>query len=280
MKHLHPFAAAGLLLAGLTASHAASLGMGASAGVNAVYPGDSHSYSTFDPVQVASLHTVSSSITGFGSASNGWMQGTAGHFVMQAYSLAVDPLANGCSNCGTLVSQQTDSGGFTDALLLSSTTLAVGAPVDLLFTMALSRSFSASQALSNVLTAGYQAQLIASDAHHSVSLFDDGAGGYPDGFSIVLHSTVGQTVSLNSSTQIGTYAEYIDQTARSVTEQVSVDFHVDALTAGVTLSSASGHDYAAPPVPEPAAWLLLGLGLPLLAARRGMGRQRADGAAA
>ena len=264
----HPAAAAGLLLAGLTSAQAASLGLGASSGVNAVYPGDSQSYSTFDPAQVASTHTVSASITGYGSASNGWMQGTAGHFVMQAYSLAVDPAANGCSNCGTLVSQHTDSGGFTDALLLGSATLAAGTPVDLLFTMKLTQSFSASQALSNYLTAGYQAQLIASDAHQSVSLYGDGPGGYADVFSIVLHSAVGQTVNLNSSTQIGTYAEYIDQTARSVSEQVSVDFYVDAQTAGVTLSSASSHDYAAPPVPEPAAWLMLALGLPLLALRR------------
>ncbi len=280
MKHLNPFAATGLMLASLTGAQAASLGIGASAGVNAVYPGDSHSYSTFDPAQVASLHTVSSSITGYGSASSGSMTGMAGHFSMQAYSLAVDPVANGCLNCGTLVSQQTDSGGFTDSLLVGSATLAAGTPVDLLFTMTLLHTFSASQALSNYLTAGYQAQLTANDANQGVSLFTDGAGGYPDVFSIVLHSAIGHTVNLNSSTQIGTYAEYIDQTARSVSEQVDLDLYVDAINAGVTLSSASGHDYAAPPVPEPAVWLMLGLGLPLLALRRGASLQQAGGAAA
>jgi hypothetical protein len=274
MNILHcSFVAAGLLLAGVPSTQAASLGIGASAGVNAVYPGDSDSYSSFDPAQVAVTHSVSSSVTGYGSASNGSMQGTAGHFSMQAYSLAVDPLAHGCSQCGTLVSQQTDSGGFTDSLLLSSATLATGTPVDLLFTMNLSQSFSASQAQSVYLRAGYQAQLIVSDAHQSASLFDDGPGGYPDVFSIVLHTAVGQTVSMNGATQIGTYAEYIDQTARSITEWASVDFHADALTAGVVLSSVSGHDYAAPPVPEPAAWLMMALGLPLLALRRRAGRR-------
>jgi hypothetical protein len=284
MKHPHPFAAAGLLLAGLTAAltaaQAASLGIGASAGVNAVYPGDSHSYNTVDPAQVASPHSVSSSINGYGSASSGSMTGTAGHFSMQASSLAVDPLANGCPNCGTLVSQQLDQGGFTDTLLVGSATLSLSTPVDLLLTMTLSQTFSASQALSNYLTAGYQAQLYAFETNQTVFLFTDGPGGNPDVFSIVLHSAVGHTVNLNSSAQAGTYAEYFDQTARSVSEQVDVDFYIDAITAGATLSSVSGHDYAAPPVPEPAVWLLLGLGLPLLVLRRGAGGQRADGAAA
>ncbi len=59
-----------------------------------------------------------------------------------------------------------------------------------------------------------------------------------------------------------------DQTGRSISEHASVGFYVNVQTTGVTLSSANVHRHAAPPVPEPVAWLLLALGLPLLAAWR------------
>lgn len=40
------------------------------------------------------------------------------------------------------------------------------------------------------------------------------------------------------------------------------------MQSGFSIASASGMDWAAPPVPEPQTWLLMGLGLAGLAAAR------------
>ena len=98
--------------------------------------------------------------------------------------------------------------------------------------------------------------------------------------SCAISTTVGSFLSLDSSL-------HVVSEARSFSNDnpvwVSADFSntghyfVDSQDPGVTLVSASGHDYSASaqessPVPEPATLILLGTGLAAVAARRRLAR--------
>lgn len=254
------------------------LGEGVSSDVNAVPP-VTQSYSTYTAADLATPHTVSSSVVAYGSSSNGSITGMAGSFNMLAYSHADNPFTNGCTTCGTLVSQQHDNGGFTDAIHLTSATLAVGTPVDLHVTMNIASSVTSSQAQSLYLDSSYVVQFMVSNFANSVSLFDDGPGYGTEVHSGVLHTFVGQTIDLTSSFAFFTYAEYLDQTVRTIQANLESSFYVDSLDPAVTVAADSMHDYATPvsAVPEPSPVMLLLAGLVAVGGLSSFRRNAANG---
>jgi hypothetical protein len=280
MKSLvRPLVAAGLAIAAATSAHGGpSLGAGSQAGIDAAPPGDVQTYSTFNPSDVATSHSLTTSSSAFGSAANGSLVASAGSMTMHSYSSVVNPNANGCS-CSLLVAQQDDKASFTDRVVLSSATLAVGTPVDLLVSMVSHDSFSSSQPTSLYLKAGYLADFIVG----AVSLYANDPVQFPNLGSAVLHAFVGESIDLSASMELGTYAEYIDATARSISGDATTQFHLDPLSGGVTVVSDSGHDYAtaavsAVPEPSELALLLAGFaaigGVGTLRRRAANGRQR------
>jgi hypothetical protein len=275
-----PFLSMALLsvaLAAASGAHAATFGAGSSAGINALPSGDVKTYSTLDPAQLVATHTLNTASSGYGSTASGNVIATTGSATMHSFSSVVDPFANGCSNCGLLVAQQSDNAGFSDRIVLSSATLAVGTPVDLEVSMATQHSFSSSQALSLYLTAGFQSQFIVG----GVSLYYNDPLQFPNVASGVLHTFIGQTIDLSAETILGTYAEYIDSTARSVTGDASAQFYIDPLEGGVTVSSDSGHDYATAAVaavPEPSQLALLLAGFAAIGGVRQFRRNASESA--
>ncbi len=251
-----PLAGVAVALAAMASANAATFGEGTSSGIDVAPPGDVQTYSTSNAADVAALHSVSSTTSAYGSSSQGSIDGMAGSFVMQASTQVVDPTPHGCLGCVPLVSQTTDNGGFTDTLHLTSATLADGTPVDLQVSMALTHSDSSSEPYSLYLKGGYLSSFIVG----ALGLSDDGAGPGPDVDVGVVHTFVGQTINLSGAMLLGTYAEFLDQDARTIQWQATTRYFVDSLTGGVSISSDSGHDYATSavsPVPEPQEWALL-----------------------
>src|SRR5450432_39530 len=272
LRHLVPFLLGALTLAAAPAG-AGSLDIGLTSDVNIVPGPDIETFHTSVAAQLASTHVVTSTRSGFGSTSSGSTDASAGLISMHSSSNAVDPVAHGyVTTEDMMVTQQHDTATLTETLQVLSTTLALNAPVDLLFSLSFAQTVTSSEPLSGFMTAGYQAALSASD--QLVDGLQLNSTALTTG---ILHTFVGQTINLSQTMFGGTDAEFFDATARSVEADATGHFYIDSLTSGVTLAAQSGHDYATPmaaPVPEPSSLALLSGGLLLVAWSRRATQQR------
>jgi len=254
-------AALGALALLAAPAEAALLGIGLTSDVNIAPGADTESFSTTVAAQLALPHVLTSTRSAFGSNSNGWAEVSAGLIRMDASSDAVDPLSHGyVSTSSLMVTQENETASISENVQVLSTTLALNTPVDLVFNLSFAQIVTSSEPQSLYLRGNYTAAFVVHDSHNSVQLNSaaDTVG--------VLHTFVGETINLSEQMFGGTYAEYIDQQARSVHADAthSAHFYIDAQTPGVSLLAESGHDYSSAtiaPVPEPASLALLCSGL-------------------
>ena len=267
LRALHTLAAAALCGSGIGA-YAAGMNIVVTSNVASASP-VTQNYSTTSPIDLATTHTLSTTVTSYGSTANGWAEGGAGVIRMDA-SVHVEA-AVGYVPQGYFLQQSAQSSGIgiTDQLHVNSTVLAVGTPVDLTVTLSFAQTVTLSESASMYLGGGYFATY-AANASNGDSVYLT-ANGQDDvnatGSSAILHTFVGQYINLTESMSGGASATYIDGVVRNghADASHSAHFYVDSLTGGVDLSADSGHDYAtsASPVPEPSptALLLAGAGL-------------------
>jgi len=107
-----------------------------------------------------------------------------------------------------------------------------------------------------------QLQLTGADLVGGVARTERSAGGFQWGV-FDIQASLGASASAWAGRQTagGNYVAWSEATADASN---TAGFWIEVATPGVTLSSASGHDYSSPPVPEPSSALLLGSGVALL----------------
>ncbi|MGE3172182.1 MAG: hypothetical protein AB7O97_06100 [Planctomycetota bacterium] len=146
-----------------------------------------------------------------------------------------------CSSCGTggaFLSLTDWSGGmpkaqFVDVLVVSSPSLPVGAPVQLLFAQQLSGFATATGTAPSV---SYSAQLLVGGS----ALLTDTA---PGGSTAIVHTTVGATLALHGKLNAILDGNVSPPDTGSYALDLRARVHVASWTAGVTLSSFSGAAY-------------------------------------
>jgi PEP-CTERM motif len=227
--------------------------------------------------------TATAGITGMAEASYGLLRAQVGGslFAISA-NPADDPFLQGLF-----------SASFDDALVVSSNTLAIGTPVTLQMTMSFDAVITANAgALFDIRYELGNASGQVVDLERGSSTFS----GLPPqvyGFTapVTFSDTVGDTLHLSSALKVGIDQFFNGQSYQSgplegdyVFNQPSVDashtskVFLDAITPGVSLIAASGHDYGtvqAPPVspvPEPTTAILMLLGLTAIVGMRRLSR--------
>jgi len=274
LRAVHTLIAVALCSSGIVA-HAAGMNMVVTSNVASSSP-STQNYSTATAADLATTHTLSTTVTSYGSFANGWAEGGAGVIRMDGFvhvEAAVGYVAPGyfLQQAG-----QSSGIGITDLIHVNSTTLAAGTPVDLMTTLSFAQIVTLSEPTSMYLTGGYFATY-AANASNGTSVYLT-ANGQDDvnatGSSAILHTFVGQYINLAESMSGGVSATYIDGVVRNghADASHSAHFYVDSMTSGVDLSADSGHDYTSSvsSVPEPSstALMLAGAGLLGWVARR------------
>ncbi len=277
---LCPALLAAMLCGGACSAHAATLNVTATANMASGLP-DTQTYTTAVAADLFATHTVSTSIVSFGSSASGWAEGGAGVIRMDALVHVVNAANFGYQPQGNFIQSggQNNSVGLTEQLIVNSATLPAGTPVDLLFTLSFAQTVTLSQAASMYLGGGYYAAFAANPQYGvAVNLVANGVDDVnATGSSVVMHTLVGGYINVTESMSGGVGATYFDSTERSGEADAShsAHFYVDALTAGVSIGSESGHDYStASSVPEPGAAALFMSGLACLG---GLVRRRRRG---
>ncbi|HLZ73860.1 PEPxxWA-CTERM sorting domain-containing protein [Phenylobacterium sp.] len=164
---------------------------------------------------------------------------------------------------------------FRDQIFVQPGALPVGSLVQLGFTIdygAGSASAVTDPASLQPSRAALSTDFHLTDLDTAVTIFDipHGLGAGVDSFTVMV--PVGQRLRLEGSlVASGSASSTFADTSFSVTDPTTI--HFDAITPGLDLTTASGHDYGLAGVPEPDAWALLlvgfgGLGA-ALRARRG-----------
>ena len=154
------------------------------------------------------------------------------------------------------------SGIWDDSLVVTSATLAVGTPVDLLFTLTVNGTLSCTGTGSTVsdiasFGAGNNSITLSSQTCNSVL---KGTQGF------VESTTVGADLQIQGqlAAVAGASGFNPDFSASTATvDPPSSDFFIDSLTPGATYTTGSGNTYFSPIVsaPEPSTVMLLGSGL-------------------
>jgi hypothetical protein len=266
---------AGALCSSGIAAHAAGMNIVVTSNVASSSP-VTLNYTTSTAADLATTHTLGTTLTSYGSFANGWAEGGAGVIRMDGF-VHVEA-AVGYVPPGYFLQQagQSSGIGITDQIHVNSATLAAGTPVDLTVTLSFAQTVTLSEPASMYLGGGYFASY-AANAGNGDSVYLT-ANGQDDvnatGSSAILHTFVGQYINLAESMSGGVNATYIDGVVRNghADASHSAHFYVDSMTSGVDLSADSGHDYTGglSPVPEPSktALMLAGAGLCAWAARR------------
>jgi hypothetical protein len=150
----------------------------------------------------------------------------------------------------------TYQGDWQDTLTITSATLSVGTPVNLLFSLSVDTTMSCSGVGSVVLT----------DASMSST-----QGGNIDLQSGACNSRFAQTGTAMVQTAVGASflveGQLVLEAENTLAGTASVDpssgFFIDSETAGASYTTASGASYLTPPVvaPEPSSLMMLGVGM-------------------
>jgi hypothetical protein len=190
--------------------------------------------------------------------------GTASGTVTASMGLFKGLASSGYSNTGLNEYAETDvRASASDVLTVMSSTLPTNTPVTLNFSINESGTLTSP----NVTAGGaYQAsataffQIVQFGGATSLSLNFSSAN--VSTLSGTLSGFVGEVLTLSQSMELTTYVsgeyEFAHPSTSTVDFSDTIHFFGNAATPGVTLASASGHDYSAP---EPSAVVLLAVGL-------------------
>jgi hypothetical protein len=151
-------------------------------------------------------------------------------------------------------------GTWQDSLLVTSTTLSQGTPVDLLLTMTLNGNLSCSGS-------GASAEAFAnfSAGANAISYTNTACNSLLQGTQTLnVATTVGADLQVQGELNIVAAATGVnDFPSTAGVDPPSSAFFIDSLTPGASYTTGSGNTYFTPTVtaPEPSSWLLLGTGL-------------------
>ncbi|MDT8998292.1 PEP-CTERM sorting domain-containing protein [Paucibacter sp. APW11] len=198
--------------------------------------------------------------------------------LLKAYASASFPYC--CDATGHLIIQgYADAevkAGFYDSVLVTGAGLAAGTPVSYKLNIRIDGALSQpSFEMGGALAAYGVADIRFTDlsSHALDSMVWQADRDLPGSFSLVLNTAVGHEISVSAMLAVGASVSANARSARSASADFyhSAGFSLSPSLAGLNTQGASGYDYAASAVPEPAQASLLMLGLIGLA---GLGRQR------
>jgi hypothetical protein len=213
------------------------------------------------PTQAATINFADAQVS---TAAAGSAGGTVNFGSITGVVTAAGNEASAVEPPGINLNNTSGSGQFfgiwQDSLLVTSTSLAQGAPVDLLFTMALSGSLTCSGP-------GASVQVDASfSAGSDVTSFDSTAcnSTFPGTETLTVATSVGADLQIQGQILMTATATGVnDVPSTSAVDPPSAEFFIDSVTAGAGYTTGSGNTYFTPRVatPEPSSFLLLGSGL-------------------
>lgn len=200
--------------------------------------------------------------------------------VLKAYASASFPYC--CDVGGHLIIQgYADAevrGGFYDTVLVGGAGLAAGTPVSYALDIRIDGALSQpSFETGGFLSAYGVADIRFTDltTHALDSLLWQADRNQPGRYQLVLNTAVGHEISISAMLAVGASVSANARTGRFAEADFyhSAGFSLSPSVAGLNTVGASGYDFAASPVPEPAQAVLLSFGLLALAGlRRCQGR--------
>ncbi|WP_197046902.1 PEP-CTERM sorting domain-containing protein [Paucibacter sp. KBW04] len=162
---------------------------------------------------------------------------------------------------------------FFDTLLVTSSTLAEGTPVSYRMDLSINGTLSSPSFESGgYLSADGLAEmrLRDKDSGQIATLSWDAKKNATGVYSLILNTQVGHTLTINGMLYAGADVSSYARTGRNAEADFyhSAYYQLAPSVAGLNTTGLSGHDFLATAVPEPASYLLLGLGLAGLGIRR------------
>lgn len=197
---------------------------------------------------------------------------------------------------GTPVAAGSFGASFADTVLLSSSTLAAGTPVQFVYTVSL-HATSNGAGHAGPQFGGYDAASFYFHYYLYIGgAYIDRMYHYPSGlyqsvpnsafrFPVTVNGVIGEVITLGAELSVsaddraGWYSDrggsltwYGELQETHLDASNTARFSLDAVTPGLQLTAESGHDYATAAIPEPGTWILFALGLGILT---GIARKRA-----
>jgi len=237
------------------------------------------------PSHTANAGSVNTSLTSSEAANNRFLEAdlsasaSIGSLHTFAHASSYNTVSNGFSGFSDAGDADTTA-SFQDLLTVSSASLPVGTSCTIEFSMPVDGTLSTNNGLQSIADVAASFSVSDLNGHTQTTSYNEeekngvitgGGSNPPFSFSAV----VGEVLQINGSLQsIAGAADNLANPTGEATSDYSntAHYYADPVTPGVTLVSASGHDYSAPaPVPEASTTVslgaLLGLGGLALAVR-------------